>query len=461
MSALPSVWFKSALLPQGWAQRVRFTFASTGRIASVQTDVAPAAADEQHAIALPGMPNLHSHAFQRAMAGLTEIAGPGEDSFWTWRDLMYRFLEHLGPDEVEAISALAFCEMLEAGFTRVGEFHYLHHDPAGRPYADCSELAQRVMAAAEQTGINLTLLPVFYAHAQFGGVAPQPAQRRFINSPDSFATLFSHCQKTISTLEGAKIGIAPHSLRAVTPQELQQILPLVPIGPIHIHIAEQVREVEDCLAWCAQRPVSWLLEHAAVDARWCLVHATHLTAAEITQLAYSGAVAGLCPITEANLGDGLFPAVEYMQAGGAWGVGSDSNIEINLTAELRLLEYGQRLAVKRRNVLASREQSAVGRFLFESSIKGGAQALGLGTEPIGLAVGAYADVISLDLEQPALQHRREDAVLNSWIFAARDRAIDCVWSRGRKVVQHGWHLQRAAIVARYRPVLQKLIEKST
>ncbi|MDB5457816.1 MAG: formiminoglutamate deiminase, partial [Caulobacter sp.] len=312
------LWFKSALLRSGWAQNVRICL-NGGKIARIETDVAAQAGDERHAIAVPGLPNLHSHAFQRAMAGLTEARGQTSDSFWSWRALMYRFVERLSPDDVEAIAALAYLEMLEAGFTRVGEFHYLHKDVDGRAYADPAEMAVRLAAAADETGLALTLLPVFYAHSGFGGAAPGEGQKRFIHDVDGYARLIEASRTAVAGLPDAVVGVAPHSLRAVTLEELAAVAPLAAGGPVHIHIAEQVKEVDDCLAATGQRPVRWLLDHAPVDRRWCLVHATHMDVGEIEGLARSGAVAGLCPITEANLGDGLFPAVAFAAAGGRFG----------------------------------------------------------------------------------------------------------------------------------------------
>jgi formimidoylglutamate deiminase len=346
-----TLWFEQALLADGWARDVRFTI-SDGMISRVDTDVARQSGEVAHGPCLPGLPNLHSHAFQRAMAGLTETRGPTGDSFWTWRELMYRFVDRLGPDEVQAIAALAYMEMLETGSTRVGEFHYLHHDKDGGAYADPAEMAARIAAAAEETGIGLTLLPVFYAHAGFGGVAPGEGQRRFIHDVDSYGRLIEASRAAVSGLPDAVVGVAPHSLRAVTGEELTAIIPLAGANPIHIHIAEQTQEVDDCLAATGARPVRWLMNNAPVDKRWCLVHATHLNAMETERLAKSGAVAGLCPITEANLGDGVFPAHDYLAAGGAFGIGSDSNVLIDAAEELRTLEYAQRLTRRARNVLA-------------------------------------------------------------------------------------------------------------
>jgi formiminoglutamate deiminase len=445
------LWFESALLPDGWREGVRFTLAE-GRIVRVETGAEPAPDDERHAIAIPGLCNVHSHGFQRGMAGLAETRGPVGDNFWTWREVMYRFLDRLDPADVEAITALAYVEMLEKGFTRVGEFHYLHHDPSGAPYADIGELSWRIAAAAQETGIGLTLLPVFYAHSNFGGLPPVPGQRRFINGVDDFARIVEQCRKAAASLPDGNVGIAPHSLRAVTPVELQEIAPLAENGPIHIHAAEQTKEVDDCLAWCGQRPVAWLLDNAEVDSRWCLVHATHLVESEIKGLAGSGAVAGLCPITEANLGDGIFPAESHLARNGHLGLGTDSNILIDAAGELRALEYAQRLHRRARNVLASAEGQSTGRTLFDAALAGGAQALGIST--YGLREGSSADIVSLDMNDASLAGRRGDATLDSWIFAGA--AIDCVWRHGRKVVTGGRHLARDGIRDRYCRIITRL-----
>jgi formiminoglutamate deiminase len=367
---------------------------------------------------------------------------------------MYRFLDRLDPEQIETITALAYIEMLERGFTRVGEFHYLHRDPAGKAYPNPAELAERVAAAANTTGIALTLLPVFYAHANFGGASPAHGQRRFINTVDEFAKIVELSRKVIADLPDANVGIAPHSLRAVTPEELEAIIPLADGGPIHIHAAEQTKEVDDCVAWSGARPVEWLLDHAQVDRRWCLVHATHMTAAETQRLAASGAVAGLCPITEANLGDGIFPAYEYLKAGGHFGIGTDSNVQIDAAGELRALEYAQRLGTRSRNVLAESPGRSTGRDLYEAALAGGAQALGqTGT---GICEGASADILSLDSADPVYFGRKGDAQLDSWIFAGG--RIDCVWRAGRKLVRQGKHIEREVVSARYRRAIQSVLE---
>jgi len=446
--------FASALLPSGWANDVQVVM-TAGAIAAVTAGVQPAAGDERHAIALPGLASLHSHAFQRGMAGLAELRGDSTDTFWTWRETMYRFALAMTPDDVAAVATLLYVEMLEQGFTRVGEFHYLHHDRDGFPYADIAEMAARIAEAAEASSIALTLLPSFYAHGSFGGAAPHAGQRRFVCPVDQFAELMAASRKAINALPGANIGIAPHSLRAVTPDELAAIVPLANGGPVHIHAAEQLKEVEDCLAWSGRRPVQWLLEHSPVDERWCLIHATHMTDAEVGEFAATGAVAGLCPVTEASLGDGIFPAREFLDAGGAFGIGTDSNVLVGVADELRQLEYGQRLKHRERNVLSAGAGRSTGRALFDHALAGGAQALAQTT--VGLAPGARADIVTLDAAHPSLAGRRGDAAIDGWIFAAGSGAIDCVWAGGEKVVEAGRHRLRQAARERFNTAVRRLV----
>ena len=449
---MSAFWSATALLPDGWATNVRFTVAE-GLIASVETDTPAGPDDTVHQITLPGLANVHSHAFQRGMAGLAEHrGGNSDDNFWSWREVMYRFLDRLTPDDMEAIAAMAYAEMLETGYTHVGEFHYLHNDADGRPYADPAEMAARIAAAAQATGIGLTLLPVFYAHSNFGGHAPNHGQRRFIHDLDGFARLLESCKPFLSA--GDQLGIAPHSLRAVTPDELAALIAMHGQGPIHIHAAEQQREVQDSLAFSGQRPVEWLLDHAGLDDRWCLIHATHLTDAETDALAASGAVAGLCPITEANLGDGIFPALRFLEAGGRISTGTDSNILIDPAQELRGLEYSQRLAHQARNVLASDAYSSVARRLFEATLTGGAQAMGIAG---GLDIGHAADFVTLKAAHPALHGRKGDQLLDNWIFAARNTCIDTVWKRGRQVVAGGRHKESECVTARYLAVVDRIM----
>jgi formimidoylglutamate deiminase len=449
--------FDHALLPEGWAADVRVEVAD-----GVTTRVTPAApregAEHVAGIAIPGMANLHCHAFQKGMAGLAERRGPAHDSFWTWREVMYRFLRVLTPDDVEAIAAYAYMEMLEAGFTAVGEFHYLHHDPDGRPYDDIAEMMVRIAAAAHNTGIGLTLLPSFYAQGGFGGAAPTPGQRRFITGPEMFPRLVGRAQEIAATLPDARVGIAPHSLRAVTPGALRIVLDAVKSGPIHIHAAEQTQEVNDCIAALGVRPVEWLITNAEVDARWCLVHATHMTEDETQALAHTGAVAGLCPLTEANLGDGVFNADQYVAARGRLGIGSDSNIELDAAAELRQLEYNQRLRQRARNVLALRERESIGRRLYTDALVGGTQALG---RAIGsIKSGQRADIVVLDAEHPDMAGSTDDLWLDKYIFVAGRRLVRTVFVGGVKVVDASAHKSRATVADRYRRTLARLADNA-
>lgn len=447
---MASIVFAEALLPDGWADNVEVTIAD-GMIAAVTKNTAQAGAPH-FAIGIPGLPNLHSHAFQRGMAGLSEVRGPGADSFWTWREVMYGFLGRLTPEDVQAVAAQAYAEMLESGFTRVGEFHYLHHQPDGTAYADPAEMAARIAAASADVGIGLTLLPCLYAQGGFGGVAPTAGQCRFVNDLDQFMALHAASRRVVAGLPGAVLGVAPHSLRAVTPTDLTALAALD--GPVHLHIAEQTAEVADCQRWSGQRPVEWLLAHIQVDPKWCLIHATHMTAAETAALAATGAVAGLCPVTEANLGDGIFNGLAWRDAGGRLGFGTDSNVLIGAAAELRQLEYSQRLAHRGRNVLAPAEGVSTGRFLFNAALAGGSQALGIAAH--GICPGAPADLVALDGTHPALAGRG-DTLLDGWIFAAASPALSAVWVRGRQVVADGRHVARDRIAAAFRQTIRRLL----
>lgn len=439
---------EKALLPSGLASDVRITIAH-GVIAGVEVGVASQPGDERQRFVAPAMSNLHSHAFQRAMAGLAETRGPGADSFWSWRTEMYRLALSMTPDQVEAVAAQLYVEMLEAGFCRVGEFHYLHHDKDGSPYSNPAEMAVRIGAASAQTGIGLTLLPVFYAHSDFGGAAPAEGQRRFIHNVDAFSRLVEACQGIIAPLPGGVLGVAPHSLRAATPDELTQVVSLAQGGPVHVHIAEQVKEVEASIAWSGARPVQWLLDSMPVDANWCLIHATHMTSDETVRMAHTGAVAGLCPITEANLGDGVFEAPEFLAAGGRMGIGSDSNVLISLPEELRTLEYSQRLLRRSRNVVAE-PGCSTGLSLYSAALGGGAKALGTTT---GIAAGSAADLLALDLSQ--VDYLPAEKVFDHFVFA-RGIAVDSVWVGGKKQVAAGRHKQREQIAARFVAVMTEL-----
>jgi len=432
-----------ALLPTGWATNVLLEWDATGTLTRADAGAAaPVGVEQAAGILLPGLPNLHSHAFQRAFAGLTEYRDQAADSFWTWRDLMYRFALAVSPEQLEDIATHLYIEMLAAGYTSVCEFHYLHHDRSGQPFADAAEMSRRIVAAARRAGIGLTLLPVLYQHSGFGAAPPREDQRRFIHSVEGLLRIVESLRA-----DGVRAGVAPHSLRAVAPAVLNDLLAgvhrLDPTAPVHLHIAEQQQEVQDCVAWCGQRPVHWLLDHVPIDARWCLVHATHLDDRERDGLAASGAVAGLCPSTEANLGDGLFDAARFA---GRWGIGSDSHASVDAAEELRLLEYGQRLVQQQRNVLAGAAHPQVAEAMWLAAVAGGAQAAG---RPVaGLAVGEQADLVVLadtllDGLTPAQQ-------LAGHVFASHRRSnVRDVWVAGQRRVQNGGHQGAPAAAQRF------------
>jgi formimidoylglutamate deiminase len=449
--------FSRALLADGWRNDVLITL--NGRmISAVSHDVAsPAGAEHIAGIAVPGIPNVHSHAFQRAMAGLAETRGPAEDSFWTWREVMYRFLARMTPEDIEAIAALAYAEMLEAGFTRVGEFHYLHNAPDGHRYTDPAETGARIAAAAKTTGIGLTLLPSFYAHGGCGGEPARPGQIRFLSNLDSFADLIDASHRHVASVEGARIGIAPHSLRAVDTIEMQALIKAFPDMPVHIHAAEQVAEVDECLKWSGARPVQWLLDNASIDSRWCLIHCTHMTDDEIVQLAQSGATVGLCPITESSLGDGIFPAVAYQSEGGRFAIGTDSNIRIVANEEIRTLEYSQRLRDRKRNCLTGATGTSTGRTIFDAALKGGTRALA--SDAGAIEVGRPADIVVLDDTHPSLVSRDGDTLLDGWIFAAGG-AVRQVFVNGRRLVADGRHVNGEAICRGYAETMRRLLGRA-
>lgn len=426
-----------ALLADGWAHHVLIEVDDAGFITAVSPDSAAGDARRLAGPALPGMPNLHSHAFQRAMAGLAEIGSERPDSFWNWRERMYCLVDTLTPEQVATIAQALYVEMLKGGYTQVSEFHYLHHDPAGRAYADPAEMGWAISTAAERSGISLTLLPVLYTYGGFGGQPPNIGQRRFIYDTPGFLRLLERLAPRLSAHPTQALGLAFHSLRAITPEQIREVLAADPTGPRHIHVAEQQREVDESLAHSGHRPVRWLLDNVSIDAHWCLVHATHLDACEVRDLAASGAVAGLCPTTEANLGDGLFPAIDYAVQGGRLGIGSDSHVSLNVVEELRLLEYGQRLVSQRRNCMQDGATRQVGDWLYRHALVGGAQASG---QPIGaIAPSMRADLVILDGEDPYLATASDETRLGRWLFSGSKQQIRDVMVAGRWVVEARRH----------------------
>ncbi len=451
-----AIFAKRALLSVGWASNTRVEM-EDGKIASLQPAASGRPGDVCVDTLLPALANLHSHAFQRAMAGMTEYRLAGRDSFWTWRDLMYRFTKHLTPDQVRAIASLVYMEMQESGYASVGEFHYLHHQPGGAPYDRLAELSDRIMEAAAEIGIGLTHLPVLYSYAGVGEKPLEPVQTRFGNDLDRFCKLVDQAQDALGGLpDDCRVGIAPHSLRATSPADLARVLAMQHKGPCHIHIAEQPKEVAEVQAGLGARPVEWLLHNAQIDESWCLVHATHMTDQETRDMAATGAVAGLCPVTEANLGDGPFNGPVYLNAGGTFGVGSDSNVLISLTEELRTLEYSQRLRDLSRNVMVVGEKS-VGQTLYCGAAKGGAKALDRNAGEI--AEGKLADLVAIDSQNPALCALTSQQLLDGLVFAAKDQVVTDVWSAGRHRVREGRHVARDQIVSNYRQAMADLLAK--
>lgn len=445
-----SLFAEHALLPAGWARDVLLQWNPQGQWQAIVAGQTPTAdVPRAPGPVVPGMPNLHSHAFQRALAGLTEYRSNAQDSFWSWRTLMYRFAAQLSPAQLEDIATGLYVEMLEAGYTSVCEFHYLHHSANGQAFAEPAEMSLALLRAAQRTGMGLTLLPVLYQTSGFGGTAPTAGQGRFIHSTDAMLRLLERLQP-LCQAQSARLGLAPHSLRAVPPEGLREVLlgldAMDATAPIHIHIAEQRAEVDACLAWSGQRPVAWLMDHATVNARWCLVHATHMDAQEYRRAAESGAVAGLCPTTEANLGDGIFEFNTWQDHQGAWGIGSDSHIAVHPAEDLMMLEYSQRLSLGQRNVAAHDAQHDVAQALWQGAVAGGAQAAGRTVG--GLAPGQQADFIVLDASHPTLAGLSPEMMLASHVFASsRSSAVAQVWSSGQAVVQQGRHALHESAMA--------------
>lgn len=444
--------FATVLTPEGWKRDVTVTVDGHGTITHVG-----AGSEGEHipGIAVPAMPNVHSHAHQRFMLGLAERAGPGADSFWTWREAMYGFALRLSPDDLEAVAAQLYVEMLKSGFSVVGEFQYLHHGPDGTPYADPAEMSLRCFAAAQHAGIGITILPTLYAFGGFGGQEPVPGQRRFLNHAERFLKIVGNLSIQARNHALRHVGISPHSLRAVTPELLREVIAaLPPDAPIHVHVAEQVKEVNDCLAFSGLRPVELLLREFELSDRWTAIHATHMTPAETAALGHSGAIAGLCPTTEANLGDGIFPAVDFMGEGGAIAIGSDSHITVSPAEDLRMLEYSQRLRDLTRNALAGGPGRSTGRTLYDAALKGGARSM---RQPIGaIAPGHRFDVTVLDAEHPLLAGRTEDSALDTWIFSGGNALVRDVFVGGTQVVKDRHHINEETIARNFRAALRRL-----
>jgi len=458
---MPVLGFDHLYATAGWLSPGYVSIDADGWITDVSGDQPDGNAMSRPGIAIPGVPNLHSHAFQRGMAGLSEYrTTAAQDSFWTWRDLMYRFVGRLTPDDLEAIAAQLYVEMLKSGYTAVGEFQYLHHSKDGSAFDNPAEMSLRSLAAAQTTGIGVTMLPVLYQYAGFGRQPPGDGQRRFINDTAEFLKIYETLAKATGSDPDRHTGIAPHSLRAADEEAIRTVVPEIdPSAPIHIHIAEQEKEVADCVEFSGTRPVEFLLDRIDVDDRWCLVHATHMTADEVRDAAGSGAIAGLCPTTEANLGDGLFDLPRWQFEKGALGVGSDSHISVSPVEELRWLEYGQRLRDRRRNVAAD-ENASTGRNLFDAAVSGGARALGrTGSHgETGLQAGARADIVVLDGRAPVFAGHGAETFIDAWIFSGNVPVVTDVIVGGVQVVTDGHHPQEHQIASRYNDVVRAILD---
>ncbi len=441
---------RRALLPSGWAGDVRIACDARGAVAEVAPGAAPGGARRLSGHVIPGVPNLHSHSFQRAMAGRAERRSPdGRDSFWTWRAAMYRVALRITPEQAEAVAAQLQAELLCRGFTQLVEFHYLHHAGDGRPYDDRAEMALRQLAAAEASGMGVTLAPSLYRHGGIFGAPPSEGQRRFLNDLDGFARIVEGVRAAVAGHPRHGWAVAPHSLRAVTPAMLEE-LGAMGAPAIHLHAAEQPREVEECQAATGARPVEWLLANAPLDARWCVVHATHLTQAETAGLARSGAVAGLCPTTEASLGDGTFPLPGFLAAGGALGLGTDSHVGVSPAGELRQLETSQRLRDGARSVAGERPARA----LLDLALAGGARAAAV---PVGaIAPGMRCDLVELDDRHPSLLGAEGDDLLDAWVFGPPDRVVRTTIIAGRAVVEGGRHVRERAIFEGFEGAMREL-----
>lgn len=451
---MEKIFAKRALLPSGWAENVGVQIDDEGYIENITTG-GEEECDTSVGILLPAPVNVHSHSFQRAMAGLTENRGPGlTDSFWTWRSLMFRFLNQLTPKNIESIATYVQMEMLEAGYATNTEFHYLHHRPGGAEYDQVAEMVERIAAATERSGIGLTMLPVHYQYGGCNKSELKEGQIRFGNTLERFEHLFENSKKILGYLpKDTTLGVAAHSLRAVGRKELIELVKLAQKQPIHMHLAEQPAEVEEVLATWQKRPVEWVLENLQINDQWCLIHCTQMLSHETRELAQSGAVAGLCPITEANLGDGIFDGLNWVNNGGSFALGSDSNIKISLTDEIRSLEYSQRLKDKSRASLAQEDKSTARR-IFDKMLIGGAQATNRKTGEI--RIGNWADLFSLNDNHVNLLNAQGDNILDCFVFSIGDEIISEVWSAGRHQVQAGLHVDRETIIADYKSTLREL-----
>lgn len=458
---MTTIFAPTALLPEGWADNVLIEIDKDGWIVGVdsfKSDISGGDAEIMTGILIPGMSNVHSHAFQRAMAGMAERSGGKKDNFWGWRDTMYRFLSKIGPDEMEPLAAQLYVEMLKAGYTTVGEFHYVHHQGDGSPYGERSIMSRQIIKAALETGIAITHMPTLYAYGGCGGAPAKIGQKRFLNDVPALMRIIEEIYGEYRTTPQVSVGFSPHSLRAVSAEMLREGVEafrrLIPDAPVHMHAAEQAGEVEECLAWSGKRPVEWLLENMGIDEKWCLIHCTHMTEAETRALAAAGVTAGLCPTTEANLGDGIFPLLTYFESGGRFAIGSDSHISISVVEELRWMEYIQRLTHRQRTLIQDHDIPSVGGMLYDRALAGGAKAMGRKTGRI--ETGYRADFVVLDNELPFMEGKLRDHALDAAIFASNENPVKHVMAGGRWVVRDKQHKREEQILKNFRDVMRKI-----
>ena len=446
------------LTEQGWQSGKIISVDASGFITGIKDGVEGTCDFRLAGTVIPGMVNLHSHAFQRILVGQTSLKGSGDDSFWSWREAMYQKVGQLDPQAIEAITAYCYMELLQGGYTSVAEFHYLHHQAGGVQYADPAETSRCVMSAAATSGIGLTLLPVLYSWAGFGEQTLAQRQKPFAHDIDGYFNLLDSLDKHCRASRLLDWGVAPHSLRAVSESQLNELVSGLAQqnfnGPFHIHIAEQQQEVNDCLSYYGATPVRWLLDNFPVNESWCLVHATHVDAQELQMMHKAGVVAGLCPTTEADLGDGIFPASDWQELGGTWGIGSDSNLCVNAPEELRLLEFGQRLRDQQRNIMAA-EGETVGVKLYRNALSGGLQALAK-TPARGFAVGQRADFLVMNHDHPLLLDKKRDQLIDAWVFAGNRQMLSQVWIAGQCVVENGHHLNQDKIESDWRRAIGRM-----
>ncbi|TQV84447.1 formimidoylglutamate deiminase [Aliikangiella coralliicola] len=451
------LYAEMVLIGNQWQQNKTLSIGEQGTILSIDDGLLSGAEKVSGAL-VPGMVNCHSHAFQRAFAGFSEYRASQLDSFWSWRDIMYRFVAKMTPEDAHKVAKYLYLEMLKAGYTCVAEFHYLHHQVGGKFYDDPAEMSHQVINAAKETGLAITHLPVLYTYAGFGKQAPSEAQMRFIHQLDEYCQLLTEINSAYQQESTIGLGIAPHSLRAVSEEQLSEIVPFIrninPGAPVHIHIAEQLQEVEDSLAFYGKRPVEWLLDNHSVDKNWCLIHATHLTDQEVANLSKSGAVAGICPTTEANLGDGIFPTKSFLEQGGKFAIGSDSHIAVNVADEIRTLEYGQRLTTHQRAVLTSQSCASVGQNLYCHAAKQGALTV---NQNVGeIKVGNRADIVVLDRNHPSLYLKQDNFILDAAIFACAELPVNDVMVAGQWKIRNKNHHDEENIRLDYFEVMKKL-----